>query len=88
MLPEVQPRIVCALTNRAWDTIVHGLGPGAREIRPCRYKLARVPIAFRIPGCEFTSVLVKPHNHPSRFLSNTQIDLLGRACEWLTAKVD
>ena len=64
VLPHVRPRIVCALTNSVWDTT-------------CPFDLARERKRFRIPGCKFTTVLVKPHNHPSRFLSNEQIDQLG-----------
>jgi hypothetical protein len=82
LLAEVQPRIVCALTNRVWDTIVPNIGVRVRTVK-CPFELAREPLAFKTPGCTFETVLVKPHNHPSRFLSNQQIDLLGSACQWL-----
>ena len=86
LLREVRPRIVCALTNRVWDTIVSSLDGTAREI-DCPFDLARRPMAFRLPGCGFTTIVVKPHNHPSRFLRNEEIAELGRACQWLIEEV-
>ena len=83
LLPEVRPRIICALTNRVWNAIVQAPLGAARQIENCPFGLARLPVALRIPGCTFESVVVKPHHHPSRFLRNEQIDKLGRACEWL-----
>jgi hypothetical protein len=83
VLRRVRPRIVCALTNSVWDTIVDTLTARFVEIPACPFDLARTPKGFRIPGCQFTTVLVKPHNHPSRFLSNEQVDQLGLGCRWL-----
>jgi hypothetical protein len=81
LLAEVRPRIVCALTNRVWDVITNSR-EGACEVAKCRFKLAREPLWLTIPGCGFQTLLVKS-NHPSRFLSNKQIDQLGRACHSL-----
>ena len=72
-------------TLRTWDS---GRRPGPAPVLRRAHALAREPIGFRIPGCGFTTFLVKPHNHPSRFLSNLQIDELGRACQWLIHEVD
>lgn len=86
LLPQVRPRIVCALTNRTWNIVVPTIESLQIPMAECPFKLARNPIRFRIPGCNFSTWLVKPHNHPSRPLSNEQIDELGRACQWFLAK--
>jgi hypothetical protein len=70
-----------------------GVTPGV--IEKCPFKLAREPIGFRIPNCNFTTVLVKPHNHPSRFLSNNRFGVsrfglkaLRKIGEFYTANAD
>ncbi len=83
LLPDVRPRIVCALTNAVWETISNDVDIVSGPQADCPIALARDPIHFRVEGCSFPSILVKPHNHPSRFLRNEQIESLGRACAWL-----
>ncbi|MEQ1908034.1 MAG: hypothetical protein ABMA15_04385 [Vicinamibacterales bacterium] len=82
LLSTVRPRIVCALTNRVWNVVAPAAERTRMAFPACPVELAREPIAFRISGCRFPTLLVKPHNHPSRFLSNDQMADLGKACSW------
>lgn len=90
LLNFVCPRIVCVLTNRVWDTII-------RQIEEChpsplRTPLSltdrrgkppsRLPLVFRLPNYEFQTLLIKPHNHPSRALSYDQCAVIGRTCQY------
>jgi len=78
----VRPRIVCALTNRVWDIMLPEVLSRRVDHEECPVALARKPIIFRLDGCAFASLFVKPHGHPSRVLSKAQIAELGLACEW------
>ena len=82
LLGELRPRIVCALTKSVWDTIIPKIEPlrVSFPVYPDRHTLPREPVIFRLPGCDFVSLLIKPHNHPSRPLSNDQISQVGKAC--------
>lgn len=83
LLNELRPRIVCALTNRVWDTIIPKVKPLRVPFPFCPVPLPREPIIFRLPGCDFNTLFIKPHNHPSRhFLSNDMISQVGKACQW------
>lgn len=79
LLSSVQPRIICALTNRVWNIITDG-ELGDPEVASFGKSLARQPVLLQIPGCKFRTLAVKPENHPARFLSNRAIRQLGRAC--------
>jgi hypothetical protein len=87
LLSDLRPRIVCALTNSVWDV----LRPAAEEnliaFPPCPVALSRQPLVFRIPTSDFNTVLIKPHNHPSRhFLTEAHIASMGAACRWFLAE--
>jgi hypothetical protein len=82
LLEELRPRLVCPLTKRVWKVIrprVEALSVSHSE---CPVRLPEAPIIFRLRGCEFMSMLIKPHRHPSRALSYAQISEVGRACRW------
>jgi hypothetical protein len=82
-LVRVRPRLVCALTNRVWDTIAPTVQLFAVPFPSCPVPLPREPIFFRLPDTEFASMLFKSHNHPSRhFLGQQRIATLGKACAW------
>jgi len=89
LLYELGPRIVCVLSNRTWDTVYPQITQcegvplnlpfpltDSRGIKP-----SRQPLAFRLPDCDFQTLLIKPHRHPSRALSYEQISIIGRACQ-------
>ena len=82
LLPVLRPRLVAALTNRVWKTVL----PLVENLRvpypPCPVVLPRAPVVFRLSKSAPPSILLKVHNHPSRFLSYAQIAELGRACKW------
>ena len=87
LLTEIRPRIVCTLTVRVWDTILPTIEEHRQPLPKCPVKLGREPIAFNLPGWNFLTLLVKPHNHPSRFLSNDQVVQFGKGCGWLLNRV-
>lgn len=88
LLQQLRPRIVCVLSNRTWDTIY----PQIRDFEialprfrfsladSCGVKPSREPLVFKLPDCDFPSLLIKPHRHPSRALSYEQISIIGRSC--------
>lgn len=86
LLSVVRPRILCALTNRVWKTVLPKVEPLRVAFKPCPVILPREPIVFRLPGCDFPTFFIKPHNHPSRFLSNEQMAALGEATRWFLAQ--
>ncbi len=81
LLPVLRPRLVAALTNRVWKTVL----PLVENLRiaypPCPVALRRDPVVFRLSKSAFPSMLLKVQ-HPSRFLSYAQIAEVGRACKW------
>lgn len=91
LLVQLRPRIICALSRRVWDTVA----PEVRQfevacfpkcpvepIEP-RLRLRVVPMIVRIPGCDFDTMLIKPHNHPSRpYLGTRQIAVLAQVSSW------
>jgi hypothetical protein len=87
LLADVRPRVVCALTNRVWDTVKPTAERARVALPDCPIQLAREPIAFKIRECDFATLLVKSHNHPSRFLRNDQMAALGQACSWFLNEV-
>jgi hypothetical protein len=82
LLTALRPRIVCALTNRVWETMVTRVRPLQVSLADCPVPLTRPPVVFKLPGCDFDTILIKSHNHPSRVLSYAQIADLGRVCSW------
>jgi hypothetical protein len=85
LLGEVQPRIVCALTNSVWNTIIPEIQSlqVSFPVYPDKHTLPREPVVFRLPGCDFNTLFIKPHNHPSRhFLTDEMISQVGKACQW------
>jgi hypothetical protein len=79
LLNQLRPRIVCVLSNRTWDTIYpqisqHQGAPlklplsltDSRGIKP-----SRQPLVFQFPGCDFQTLLIKPHR-------------IQRSGKWLT----
>jgi hypothetical protein len=86
LITELKPRLVCALTNHVWEIMRPKVASLRVPFGPCPMQLAREPIVFRLKGAGFPSLFVKPHNHPSRFLKNTEIAELGRACRWFLAE--
>jgi hypothetical protein len=83
LLKVVQPRIVCALTNRVWNTMNAKIEECRVPFPKCPIMLPRVPIVFRLPSSNFPSIFIKSHNHPSRsWLTYDQISVLGDACSW------
>lgn len=85
LLGELRPRIVCALTNRVWETIIPKIEPlrVSFPVYPDRDALRREPVIFRLPGCDFHTLLIKPHNHPSyHYLTADMISRVGKACQW------
>ncbi len=83
LLGQIRPRIVSPLTNLVWDTMLSKVEPLRVSFSVCPVPLPREPIIFRSPGSDFNTMLIKPHNHPSRhFLTNHMISDVGRACEW------
>ena len=82
LLAELRPRLVCALTNRVWKTILPNVDRLRVSFPPCPVPIPRAPVVFRLAGCAFPTMLVKPYNHPSRPQSKQQIAELGKACSW------
>jgi hypothetical protein len=85
LLPELRPRLVAPLTNGVWNTVFNTINQYRIPFPPYPFleSLAREPCFFRLPGCDFPSMLVKPHNHPSRhFLLPRHIAAVGKACQW------
>jgi len=88
LLCLVRPRIICTLSNRVWDTMLSAI----QDCEPSNFKLrfsladskgnspSRTPLVFRLPNSNFSTLLVKPHRHPSRALSYEQCSIIGRAC--------
>ena len=89
LLTVLRPRVVCALTNRVWGTILPQIMTCAVSPFKLAFSLAdskdhkpsRDPLIFHFPNCAFPTLLVKPHRHPSRALSYEQCDIIGRVCE-------
>ena len=81
-LTNLRPRLVCPLTNRVWETVLPTIEALSVPFAKCPIPLRKEPVVFRFPGCEFSTMLVKPHNHPSRPFSNEQKKVLGQACQW------
>ena len=82
LLPVLRPGLVAALTNRVWETVLPLIKDYRIESPHCPVPLTRIPIALRLPGSAFSTLLLKLHNHPSRFLSYAQMSEVGRACRW------
>ncbi|MFA6546223.1 MAG: hypothetical protein WCS99_17520 [Limisphaerales bacterium] len=95
LLIQLRPRIICALTRRVWDTVA----PEVRQfemadfpkcpIEPSepRLRLPVAPMFIRIPGCDFVTMLIKPHNHPSRpYLGVRHIAVLGQVSTWFQSQ--
>lgn len=85
---QIRPRIVCALTNPVWQTIeptIRKLAVASPPSLPTSILVSRQPIIFQLPNENFTSILLKAHNHPSQpFLSRKHIQMLGDACHWFS----
>lgn len=89
LLQQLRPRIICVLSNRTWDTIYPEIEQCGAVALKLPFSLrdshaiepSRQPVVFHLPACEFQTLLVKPHRHPSRALSYEQISLIGRACQ-------
>ena len=83
LFPLLQPRIICALTNRVWDIFFPQISAkpfnlpftltDSKGVNPSRH-----PHIFRFPNCDFDTLLLKPHRHPSRALSYEQCSIIGR----------
>lgn len=86
LLIRLRPRIVCALTNRVWDIAASKIDRRRVVFLSCPDTLPRLPIVFRLPDAAFVTMLVKTHNHLSRFLSNAQMSEIGRACRWFLGR--
>jgi len=96
LLNYVRPRIICVLTNRVWDTII----PRIEQCHPLNFEVplpltdrkgrppTRLPLVFQLPNYEFQTLLIKPHNHPSRGLSYDQCSIIGRACQYFLNNQD
>ena len=88
---EIKPRIVCALTNAVWQTIestIRELAVSSPPSFPSSILVPKPPIFFTLPNADFTSMLLKAHNHPSQpFLGRKQIEILGDACTWFRNQV-
>lgn len=91
LLAQVKPRIICTLTRRVWDTVApqmrqHDVTAFPRcPIAPTgpRLKLSVAPLFIRIPGCDFITMVIKPHNHPSRpYLGARQIAVINEVANW------
>ena len=82
LLTQLRPRIICPLTRRVWDTIMPEIYQRRVSFPDCPISLPRAPIFLRLPDCAFVTMLIKPHNHPSRALSYEQISVIGQACTW------
>lgn len=82
LLSDLQPRIVCALTNRVWRAVSEALEPDYLRLPPCPAKLTREPFAVMLSGCNSPTLFLKAQNHPSRFLSDAHMSELGKACRW------
>jgi hypothetical protein len=90
LLNYVRPRIICVLTNRVWNTII----PQVEVCHPSPFQPplpladrngkvpSRLPLVFQLPSCEFSTLVIKPHNHPSRALSYDQCAIIGRTCQY------
>lgn len=82
VLGLVKPRRVCALTNRVWKVVRESAEQASVNLPPVSpSELARadgIPAAWM----SLVTLLVKPHNHPLRFLTNAQAADLGRVCQW------
>jgi len=84
----VRPRIICTLSNRVWDTIIPTIHDCQASNLKLRFSLtdskgnspSRTPLVFRLPDSDFSTLLIKPHRHPSRALSYEQCSIIGRAC--------
>jgi hypothetical protein len=87
LLSELQPRIVCSLTNRVWETILPKVQGLQVSFPRCPIRLPREPFVFELPRSQFRTLLVKSHNHPSRPLRRDQMAELGRACRWFLNEV-
>ena len=86
LLRNLRPRLICALTNRVWDTVQATIAPFRIPFSRCPVPLSREPIILRLPSCQYSTFFLKAHNHPSRFLSNAQILDLGKASEWFLGR--
>jgi hypothetical protein len=89
LLNRLRPRMICVFSNRTWDIVFpqiiryHTRSPrfpfslaDSRGIKP-----SSDPVVFELPDCDFPTLLIKPHRHPSRALSYEQISIIGRACQ-------
>lgn len=82
LLQKMQPRIVCTLPKRVWNTVEPKIDQCRVPFPQCPVSLPYNPVVFRFPNSHFVTMLIKPHNHPSRALSYTQISIVGEACTW------
>jgi hypothetical protein len=85
LLQDIRPRLVCPFTKNVWDNVIGTVASHRIEFptSPFLDSLApRQPVVFQLPGCDFPSMLLKPHNHPSRPITTDQIAEVGRACQW------
>jgi hypothetical protein len=82
LLNELGPRLACPLTKRVWRIVRDATDRIRVPFPPCPIWLPQDPIVLELPGCGFPTILIKPHNHPSRALSNDQIVQVGRVCRW------
>ncbi len=88
LLRVLRPRVICALTDRVWGTILQQIA--MCDASPFNlpfpltdskgYRPTRNPLVFRFPNCDFQTILVKPHRHPSRALSYEQCFIIGHVC--------
>ena len=82
LLCKLQPRIVSPLTNRVWNTVLPKIEEYRVQFTRCPVSLPHEPIFFKFPESDFCTMLIKPHNHPSRFLSYNEIAKIAKACRW------
>ena len=82
VLGVIKPRLACPLTNRVWNTVLPEVEKHRVPFAPCPVPLPREPVVFRLPRSGFLTMLIKPHNHPSRPLRREHIADVGKACQW------
>jgi hypothetical protein len=93
LLGEIRPRIVCALTNKVWNAIIPEIEPLRVSFTSCpvtltyRGPIRHQPVVFRLPGCDFNTLHIKPPHHPSwPNLTDDMISQVGEACQWFLSQ--
>lgn len=76
-LVRVKPRIVVPLTRLVWSYLMSALTKCGAVIVSNPATSNHQSLAIRLPGIDFTTLVIRPQNHPSRhFLTDAKIGLL------------